>query len=209
MKELPRFVLYSPTLNPCTVEGPNVISYLNVGGASKGILVIFSGNGIENDDVVISNGFLQTKNTTSAAEPDVPPFHLASFDLKKVNHSGEWVWEGMIPDFEIPEKVPDNLGPKKTDDESWARCFSIRFDVSGDKRKFLDIRLSVSPIENPAGECTWYCWFMNSSKREYLEERIRDAQEAEALWGIKSPTINLDDFDLSDTMPRCQKPRWY
>ena len=183
MKELPRFVLYSPTLNPCTVEGPNVISYLNVGGASKGILIIFSGNGIENDDVVISNGFLQTKNTTSAAEPDVPPFHLASFDLKKVNHSGEWVWEGMIPDFEIPEKVPDNLGPKKTDDESWARCFSIRFDVSGDKRKFLDI--------------------------QYLEERIRDAQEAEALWGIKSPTINLDDFDLSETMPRCQKPRWY
>ena len=196
MKELPRFVLYSPTLNPCTVEGPNVVSILNVGGASKGIRVIFSGNGSEDDDVVISNSILQTKNSTSAVEPDVPPFHLASFDLKKVNHSGEWVWEGMIPDFEFPEKVPDNLGPKKTDDESWARCFSIRFDVSGDKRKFLDIRLSVSPLENPAGECTWYCWFMNSSKREYIQKRIQDAHEAEALWGIKMPAISLDDYDL-------------
>lgn len=196
MKELPRFVLYSPTLNPCSVEGPNVVSILNVGGASKGIRVIFSGNGIEDDDVVISNSILQTSNTTPVVDPNQPPFHLSHFTLQKMNYAGDWVWEGMIPDFEFPEKVPDNFGPKKTHDESWARSFSIRFDVSGDKRKFLDIRLSVSPLENPAGECTWYCWLMNSSKREYMQKRIQDAHEAEALWGIKMPAISLDDYDL-------------
>ena len=43
MKDLPRLILYSPTLSPFTVEGPNVVSFLNVGGASKGLRIIFSG----------------------------------------------------------------------------------------------------------------------------------------------------------------------
>ena len=37
---------------------------------------------------------------------------------------------------------------------------------------------------------------MNSSKREYMQNRIQDAHEAEALWGIKMPAISLDDYDL-------------
>ena len=209
MKDLPRLILYSPSLNPCTVEGPNVVSFLNVGGASKGIRIVFSGTGFEKDDVVISNGILQTKNLASSVETEQPPFHLAPFALQKVNLSGEWVWEGMIPDFEIPDKVPGNLGPRKTDDESFDRSFSIRFDVSGDTRRFLDVRLNVSPLENPVGGSTWYCWLMHRSKRDYLEARIRDAQEAEAMWGIPSQAISLEDYDLTETLPPCQKPVWY
>ena len=209
MKDLPRLILYSPTLSPFTVEGPNVVSFLNVGGASKGLRIIFSGTGFEKDDVVISNGILQTKNTAYELMRDEPPFCLAPFALQKVNLAGEWVWEGMIPDFEIPGKVPGNLGPRKTDDESWERSFSIRFDVSGDTRRFLDVRLNVSPLENPVGGSTWYCWLMHRSKRDYLEARIRDAQEAEAMWGIPSQAISLEDYDLTETLPPCQKPVWY
>ena len=183
--ELPALEWWCPPVAPCTPDRDNILSAVSVGGASRGLTVVFSGKYVEKDEIHFSNVRVryylrQDKFVEKQVELE-----------KSRDTAGNWGYWGEIPDFRIPEKISDALPPMKRMQRQMEKRISLVFVPSGNIRKFLDITVHLIPQKNFKGQCGWTCWMHFGSKRACLAHLNR-------LPAGFGPTYSPDDFDLDE-----------
>ncbi len=180
-KELPVLKMNGFLGRPCSAEENTFVFVNNKGGSSKGIAVMFWGGIFENDEVVIER--VTFESDYGSEKRKIVPITLE----KRKATNGETVlyWEDR--DFVIPKAVNQSLPWEKKHDLEFKKQFGVRFFVSGNKRKFLDVRVSIIPLENREGSERWYVYRHYKTKKRYIEEYNR--------WCSNMP-MNPDDYDL-------------
>ena len=178
-------------LNPCTLGQRTTCFVENAGASSKGIRIMFIGDYVRNDEIMMEDVKFVYHNP-SGDQIEVP------ITLKKAELSGggyTYYWEDK--DFNIPEAVPKNLPPMASMDESCNRIFGIRYTPVGNERKFLDICILFYPLENlQDGSCWWRVWGYHKSKRDYIEYTNAHEREWAKLCGTSLRLIDPDKYDL-------------
>ena len=186
-KDIPptRFVIPQYDLIPCEPEKPSICSVVNKGAPSKGFRVFVHGDFVEKEEITVKDAAISYRSKGEWV--DIP------FTFEKIQlQSGKWVYHQSFPDFKIPGAVSENLPPKVFSDKEFDRKISLRFVPIGNKRKFLDIKITFMPINNPVeGQCSWLVWAYNSSKREYIEEYNEGWKEF-----CPENMLNPDEYDL-------------
>lgn len=176
-KEPTKLQLLAYTEIPCIPDQVQRISIHNVGDASRGLAVIFWGDYVENEEITFSDVYLeygQGKQFTQI------PVELKK--IKAVNQSWMYYWEDKA--FYLTGKANPNLPLKKRIELEFAHSVGIRFTAHGNIRKFLDIRLSFAPLSNYRdGQCCWYVWQYEGSRKAFIEEHNRNAQRC----GVTEP----------------------
>ncbi len=115
---------------------------------------------------------------------------------KKVKaSSGETVLYWEDKDFVIPKGVDQSLPWSRVSDLEFERQFGVRFYVSGNKRKFLDVKVTIIPLENRKGSDTWYVYRPFKTKKHFIEQINEDRRRINANGGSFS-VIDPDDYDL-------------
>lgn len=185
--------IYNFGLTPCQPGERSSCFAINNGGASQGIAVYFTGDYVENEEIVIKDAEFAYRDPSG--EVISWPIFFEKVELS----NGKWAYRWKDEAFEIPEKVPDDLSSKARIDEEFLRSFGIYFTPKGNKRKFLDIAVTFLPLSNPMdGQCLWKVWLYSGSKRNFIEEKNKDAKNDEilAFLGVKSELIDPNDYDL-------------
>ncbi len=132
--------LYS--LTPCKADINSVVFVNNKGGRSKGVAIMFTGDYIENDDVIIYNATFESCYGSENCK--IVPITLE----KRKRSDGSCVlwWEDS--DFEIPPAVNQNLPYTKREKLEFEKQFGVRFFVKGNPQKFRDVEVYIIPLEN-------------------------------------------------------------
>lgn len=176
-------------LVPCSSERAQVVFVNNKGGSSKGVAVMFWGGYVENDEVVIERATFESDYGSKNRR-------VIPITSKKVKaSSGETVlyWEDR--DFVIPKTVDQSLPWSRVSDLEFERQFGVRFYVSGNKRKFLDVKVTIIPLENRKGSDTWYVYRPFKTKKRFIEQINEDRRRINENGGSFS-MIDPDDYDL-------------
>lgn len=184
--EPPRFMIRRYGLMPCRPGKPSCEFANNMGGASRGVAIIFAGDYVEQDEITFTD--VQFEYFNRSGERQIVPLTLRKERLS----NGKACYRADVPQFKIPEKVDDRLPPMKYSDEEHRRSFGVRFTPHGNPRKFLDIRFHIIPLANWDGQCCWCVWYPAGSKEEFI-------QQHNELWGEHGMTEQLlspDDFDM-------------
>ena len=171
---------------PCSSENGTCVFVNNKGGRSKGVAVMFWGGFVENDELTIERATF--KSDYGSEKHKVVPI-----TLKKVKASnGETVLYWEDKDFVIPQAVNQSLPWSKLSDLEFKKQFGVCFFVSGNKRKFLDVKVSIIPLANRDGADTWYVYRFDKTKRKYIENHNKGwkAQRGDNMF------LDPDDFDL-------------
>ncbi len=179
-KELPVLRLNGFQGCPCSAEKNTIVFVNNKGGSSKGIAVMFWGGIFENDEVVVER--VTFESDYGSEKRKIVPITLE----KRKATNGETVLYWADRDFVIPKAVNQSLPWEKKHDLEFKKQFGVRFFVSGNKRKFLDVRVSIIPLENREGSECWFVYRHYKTKKRYIEEYNR--------W-VSMP-MNPDDYDL-------------
>ena len=85
--------------------------------------------------------------------------------------------------------------------KEFERSFGIRFTLSGNPRKFLDIAVVFAPLSNFVdGQCYWCVWAGYPSKRDYVAEQNQSSLENLA-YGVPKEIVDQamidpDQYDL-------------
>lgn len=139
------------SLMPCQIGKPEIITALNTGGTSKGLVIAFSGDYVEHDEITFEN--VQLEYHFDLHPRKVIPLTLEKREWK----SGQYVFYCALPDFKLPEKVDESLGWKRKMDLEFKREFGVRFTPVGDPAKVNAITLHFIPMKTAAGEgrCAW------------------------------------------------------
>ncbi|MBQ8195845.1 MAG: hypothetical protein IJZ47_10835 [Oscillospiraceae bacterium] len=187
-KELPVLKMNISPGRPCSAEENTAVFVNNKGGSSKGIAVMFWGGIFEDDEVIIERATFESDYGSEKCM--VVPITLE----KRKATNGETVLYWEDKDFVIPKAVNQSLPWEKMNDLEFKKEFGVRFFVSGNKRKFLDVRVSIIPLENREGSETWFVYRYDKTKKRYIEKYNKS-------WisiGFNSPDmlLNPDDYDL-------------
>jgi hypothetical protein len=156
------------SLTPAFLDHPSIVSFINHGGASKGIAVYFIGGYVKEDMITFSPVelyYFEHKNKKSRNEMCSIPLNLEKVQLK----DDTFAYYAECPEFEIPEKVNSSLKGKKLDDEQYARTFGVRFVPHGDGKQILDITVVVIPMQNFENQVVWNAWHLDGSKEAYID----------------------------------------
>ena len=189
----PKLSFINPSLMPCEIGKDQCLFVINTGGKSKGVAVAFSGSYVEQEEIRFRDVHLEY--ALDKISRKVIPIQLE----KEITQDGQWIYYAELPDFSIKEGVKEGLPWKRKNDEEWKRQFGVRFTPEGNPRKLLDITVHFIPLKNPEGQCGWFVWMYNGSKRAYIEEYNRS-------WGkimqMHHPAgvnlLNIDDYDLDE-----------
>ena len=168
-KVLPDFQIIHYSLSPCMEDQNQVVFVNNKGGRSKGIGIMFVGDYIEYNDVIIYNATFESDYGSEMCKR-VP----ITFEKKK-NKDGNIVlwWEDKS--FQIPPAVNPKLPMMKRMNLEFKKEFGIRFFVKGNEEKFRDVKVYLIPLENVKNG--WDSWCVkegpkNSSHSSNLELNI-------------------------------------
>lgn len=206
-KKLPKLEIDTFSLMPCNERENQVVFVNNKGGRSKGIGIKFTGDWIENDDVEIYDATFES-NCGSDKRSCVP----ISFTKKKDDTGKSILW-WQDEKFLIPPAVNPDLPWSKKSKLEFEKQFGIRFWVKGNKRKFLDIKVFIIPLENyEKGYDCWYVYRRARTKYRYIEEMnkpkleeirslemmsgVPEDQKQKAIEAIKQTIIDPDKYDL-------------
>ena len=193
-EELPRLELYLPSLQPVKMGDPNTVSVVNRGGSSQGVAVLFSGAWVEKDEITLRNVSL-----TWNLSPETGGHETVSLALEKRPCSnGSWCYYAEVPDFAIPDGVPQNLqGSRLIQKKEFERHFSVHFTPEGNDRKRLGVFVHIIPLANQMkGQAVWYAWHLCQTPREYLEENNRRFANT-GMWSAFR--LDSSDFDLEES----------
>ena len=186
-KKSPKLEISKFNLTPCQFGRNQVVFVNNKGGRSNGVAVIFWGNFVENDDLIIENATFESDYGSDKRK--VVPITLQ----KLKSAAGDWIlyWEDR--NFNIPHAVNQSLPYSKLSELEFEKVFGVRFYVSGNPRKLLDVKVSIIPLENyQHGSDTWFVYRYKKTKRAYIESHNQGWKEK----GFDNLMINPDDFDL-------------
>ena len=185
-----KLALTSSPFHPCALDEPNIVSFLNYGGQSRGLSVCFIGPYVENEEITFSDvSILRHKNGRLNATP---------FALEKVElMDGGWAYYYHDPDFLIPPKVDKALPGKKQMQLREERNITVRFVPHGNPRKVLDIAVVLVPDAYPEGQAGWTVWQRWGSKKAFIAQY--NAFE-ERFWAKHSmpdqcPLLREEDYD--------------
>lgn len=193
-EELPRLELYLPSLQPAKMGDPNTVSVVNRGGSSQGVAVLFSGAWVEKNEITLRNVSL-----TWNLSPETGGHETVSLALEKRPCSnGSWCYYAEVPDFAIPDGVPQNLqGSRLIQKKEFERHFSVHFTPEGNDRKRLGVFVHIIPLANQMkGQAVWYAWHLCQTPREYLEENNRRFANT-GMWSAFR--LDSSDFDLEES----------
>ena len=164
----------------------------NLGGASKGLGIVFVGNYIENDEITFTDCSLELAKKGSEKIP---------IELEKIKlDDGSYVLAWRDENIDIPPVPDKNLSPSKRDKLEFERSFIFGYTPNGNNRKFLDIKICVGPLQNWIdGQYSTYVWMHSESKRRFIEYHNE--------WCLKRPSygyfpedtvgwIREEDYDL-------------
>ena len=200
-KELPKFRIARFALMPCNERENQVVFVNNMGGRSKGICIIFTGDWIENDEVEIYDATFEYKSG-----PDKRNNVPVNFTKRKDN-TGKYILWWQDENFIIPPAVNRDIPATKRMKLEFEKEFGIRFWVRGNERKFLDIKVFIIPLENrEKGFDCWYCYKFDGSKRKYIEKYneqklgflsgIPEAEKRKILENNPGFYMDPDKYDL-------------
>lgn len=161
-QDVPKLEQWMPSLMPCFLEKPSIVSAINVGGASKGLSVYFIGPYVEHEEITFSDVcFVKHKHNQTESIP---------FKLEKVQLSdGQWAYYYHDPGYKIMPKVDERLSMMKQLNAEAERSITIRFVPHGNSRKILDITVILVPDKNTQGKTEWNVWRQFGSKKEYIQ----------------------------------------
>lgn len=184
-KELPSLRINCFPLTPCKFGFNQVVFVNNLGGWSKGVAVMFWGGFVENDDLIIENVTFESDYGSDRRK--AVPITLR----KRKCANGETVLYWEDKNFNIPKAVDPSVPLMKKMKLEFEKAFGVRFFVSGNPRKLLDVKVSIIPLENfQKGSDTWFVYKLAKSKRAYIEQY-------NSTWnGDSNMQLNPDDFDL-------------
>ncbi len=184
-KELPRFKINGFSLVSCKFGQNQVVFVNNLGGRSKGVAVMFWGGFVENDDLIIEN--VTFESDCGSKKRKIVPITLKKIECK--NGEIALYWEDK--NFNIPKAVDPSVPTMKKMQLEFEKQFGVRFFVSGNPRKLLDVKVSIIPLENyQDGSDTWFVYRYAKSKRAYIEQNNH-------TWRYDSEMqLDPDDFDL-------------
>ena len=145
----------------------NVVGFLNEGGPSRGVWVLFCGPVIDQRLVEIGSVSIQMR------APD-GSWTFAPVEIKELptKDSRRWLG-GPAPEIPIPKAVPKGLSWKKTMDMEFERSINVRFklvcktDVLRDEKQLLQVTLM--PMENHAGQCS--CILKPQGKQRFFRDQ--------------------------------------
>lgn len=170
-KEKPEFKIWHFCLVPCRMDEDNCVFVVNEGGRSKGLKVIFTGDYIENDDLVFEN----VRITARGYEKKIELIRGRDKDGKALLYYED-------NDIVIPKALSRELPEMKRMNLELDRIIAVRFNVRGNERKLLDIKVWMIPLENPAGADVWYVYRLDGSKRAYIEDMNSDNPEGSPFY---------------------------
>ncbi|MCI8618456.1 MAG: hypothetical protein HFG44_00045 [Oscillospiraceae bacterium] len=188
-QEPPKFVPHIFSLYPSFIGDPQVNSFLNVGGAAKGLHVFFLGPYVEHDEITFSETAILRHRKDGKI--DRIPFELQKVKLV----DGQLAYHYYDPGARIPAKVDDRLSPMKLFREQEKNSICIRFVPQGNPRKILDITMALVPGENFAGQCGWNVWRSFGSKAAYLADYNETWRKICAAEGRSFEELKEEDFD--------------
>lgn len=187
-KELPNFFFDSSGFI-VDVDRKYHVSAINKGGKSKGVEVVILGDFIKNNEITFSDTFLSYGSYEKRKDFAVT--------LERGNlQTGEEVLYAVCPNIPIQSKIPEDLSQKKIFDLPLNRSIHFWFTPHGSKRRILDLRIVIMPLENPIdGQCVFYPWQWFESKKAFIEasnKRGRDLIKR----GVKCTLLDPNDYDL-------------
>ena len=192
--EPPVFLIHSANLMPCKIGEDEFYSAINTGGRSKGVAVAFSGKYVEKEEIRFRD--VQLEYALDQYPRKTIPLQL----VKIQTQTGQWIYYAELPDFPIREDVTEGLSWRRQIEEQEKREFGVRFTPEGNPRKVLDIIVHFIPLKNPEGQCSFFVWEYNESKREYIEEynhRHKEFMKKHPHVG-GGTLLNMDDYDLDE-----------
>lgn len=155
--------------------------------------MLFSGAWVEKDEITLRDVSLTWKLSPETGEHETVSLALE----KRPCSNGSWCYYAEVPDFAIPDGVPQNLqGSRLIEKKEFERCFSVRFTPEGNGRKRLGVFVHIIPLANQLkGQAIWYAWHLCRTPREYLEENNRRFGNT----GMGAVfRLNPSDFDLEE-----------
>lgn len=141
-KALPKLHIDLYDLCPCKANVNSVVFVNNIGGRSKGVAVMFTGDYIENDDVVIYD--VTFESDYGSEKRKCVPITLE----KRKRADGKYVLWWADKNFQIPPAVNPNLPLMKRMNLQFKKQFGVRFFVKGNPEKFRDVEVYIIPLEN-------------------------------------------------------------
>lgn len=155
---------YQFDASPCVLDTTTSRYVYNTGEQAKGIGILFSGDYIQNDDIVIKNACF-ISNGGDYKKREVKPIELK----KVICTDGKYglYWENK--NFVIPHGVDPTLSQLKQTGIIYRKMFGIQFIPSGNRRKVLDIKITFIPLANSkGGQDSWYAYRGHKTKAEYI-----------------------------------------
>ena len=160
--ELPKLNIYHQHGMPATPGKSESFSIRNLGGASKGLSIVFLGDYIENDEITFTDCSLELVKNRAEKIP---------IELEKIKRDdGSYVLAWRGEDIDILPAPDKKLSYAKMSKLEYERSFIFRYTPNGNNRKFLDIRICVAPLQNlSGGQDVTYVWKSFGSKKEFIE----------------------------------------
>ncbi len=183
--------LTSYPVSPTKSNEPVLCRVNNVGRASKGLAIVFSGDYIENDDMLIEEvNFVVDKGNYI----ENVPIKLQKTKLEKEGYIYYWKDEN----FKILKAVSKNLPAKVYDKKRSIESICLRFVPKGKEAKMLNIKVTFIPLANPIkGQCTWYVWMGHNSKKDYIKNYNEKAKKHNKIFGEHFELIDPKKYDIN------------
>ena len=174
MTEPPKFKAEMYDVHYHLGAGPVLVSFINEGGASKGVGVAFGGPCFDRHKVKIERMQLQTHDRKGE-------WILAPVELNKTTDANGHSWMyGECPSLPIPEAIPDTLPPGVRQKKEFQRAIGVRFFVGNHPNKLReidsddDMYIVLIPLANKSGQkgvClksprSFSSWFDNPGGKE-------------------------------------------
>ena len=184
-KELPKLAITRYSLMPSWIGKSDCIPVINKGDASTGIVIAFTGNYVENDEITFTNLSLEYGHGEN-----IQKFEGLKLE-KRQNSKGNWIYYCECPNFPLLPKIKDGLPMSKYMDLEFEKEFVFRYTPQGNSRKMLDISVHFLPMKNPEGQCCWCVWKDCGSKENYIKDYNETWEDS-----LNMELLNPDDFDL-------------
>lgn len=176
---------------PCCIGSRAVVEARNMGGASKGLSIYFSGPYVELDEITFSDVCFLVRKERSH---EVIPIDLTKEQLP----DGQWVYAYHAPNYRIPPKPDERLSARKRSRLEIEQSILIRFVPHGNPRKTLDITVAIVPDKHPEGQTCWNVWHPYGSKQAFIEDYNKTWEffrKHSPSADLSHPLLREEDFD--------------